>query len=190
VSDQGPLNHFGTSAALAPPAATGLVSPGPAVLLAAGVVAAGPVEKGFDMRDGLVLLNPDNAIAAPAPVSVGSVDTYALIANTHFPRCARSVVLGFAATFAGTPGAPDQLHQTVTVRPSATPDRIARAHDGNYPITYGAAGSASMAFQCEIPVIAFATLSGEPDDGLTVAVNWGTTNVRTGQGASVVGWRL
>jgi hypothetical protein len=191
ISDLGPTNQFGGAPTLTPPAASGLAVTGPAIMLAAGVVSAGPAERGFNQQNGLVLVNPDAPISGPAVTAAASTDTYALVANTHFPRTARSVIVKVSATFSGAgAGAFDQIHTTITLRPSATSDRVANAWDANLPVVYSGGGGGSVAFRFELPVIAFATLNGEPDDGVTFIVEWSTVTTRSLQGASILGWRL
>jgi hypothetical protein len=189
VSDVGPVTGDGFGPTLAPPTATGLGSIGPTALITAGPIGAGPVEKGMTMQACLVLINPDAALAGPAPVVAASTDKYTLVANTHFPKGAKSVVVKVSATFTGTPAALDQVHVTANVVDS-TGNRVAKAIDWNLPIIYGAGGSDNVAFQAEVPLIAFGTENSEPDDNLIFVVEWSTIATRTLQGMSIIGWRL
>lgn len=189
VSHIGPSGYLGTGDTQNPPAATGLGTAGPCALLAAGVVSGGPVENGFVMSEGRLLVNPNATISGPAAVAAATTDTYTLIANTHFPETARSVIVRVGATFAGTPGNADQIHLSVYLMANDG-SRLALALDGNLPIIYGPGGTDSVQVQAEVPRAALAAINGEPDGGCIVQVLWSTVATRTLPGLVVQGWRL
>lgn len=190
VSDIGPGSYLGTGDTMNPPAATGLITAGPCALLAAGVISAGPVELGFVMTEGKILVNPNLPIAGPAPVTATSSDTYTLVANTHFPETARSVIVRIGTSFSGAGASSfDQIHLTTYVMANDG-TRLALPLDANVPIVYSGSGSANYSFTVEVPRAWLAAINGEPDSRLIVQVFWSTTTTRTLQAISILGWRL
>lgn len=191
VSSNGPGSQFGNVDTCNPPPATGLVTSGPAVLIAAGITGAGPVERGFTATEGLTLCNPNTGIAGPAVVPASTTDSYTLLPNVHFPASARSVVVNIQTGFTGAGASSfDQIHTTVNVYDSTGATRVANAWNANLPVVYSGSGTASLLFRCEIPIIPFGSSNGEIDDRLVFLIEWSTTTARTGQAVTVIGWRL
>lgn len=191
VNSAGPASQFANVDTCNPPPATGLITVGPAVLLAAGVVGAGPIERGFVSTNGLTLCNPNVSIAGPAVVAASTTDTYTLLPGVHFPANARSVVVSISSGFTGAGASSfDQLHTNVNVYDSTGAARVANAWNANLPVVYSGSGTANVGFRCEIPIIPFGSLNAEIDDRLVFVVEWSSVTARTGQSVTVVGWRL
>jgi hypothetical protein len=190
VSEAGPAFDFGISDTCNPPTATGLVTPGPCALLAAGVVGTGPAEKGFIMQAGELLLDPVTPISAPSPVVASGIDKYTLSPNAHFPVTASAVLVRVEAAFTGgTSGTQESFaYSLVVFANDGTP--LGTPRSDRLTVTYDVTGGADLAFTCWVPRAAFGSSNGEPDDSLRFQIQWANTRTRSSQTCVVLGWKL
>lgn len=195
----GPASYAGTPTAtsIAPPLSTGISGGHPAVHIASGIIGSGPAERGI-IADGRVHRFTGTAVgAAPAVLPAASTDTtdrYELVANTHYPKTARSVIVRVATTFNGDAAAIAKWFRWLAVHPAGSPsEQLASIVLGGQHWTFPTPTvSFTDFFDVEVPVPPFQSGAGFASDNLQFTMLWSNTGTtsRSGSSLQVIGWRL
>lgn len=190
VSEQGPSGDFNDPFAtlINPPTASGLGTNGPAALLAAGAYST--QENGFILQDGLITHKTGSAFTLSPSATTATTDSYNLPANLKFPRCAKSVLIEFNTTFAGSLGDVIGIGTTCFVVYNGVTTRYVEVGQGRGTQVVPAGGSLLVIVIIEVPVIPFAAAVGLPTGDLNVEIQWITSVSRGSSAARVYGWRF
>lgn len=176
-----------------PPPSTGIVTSGPAALLAASSYITG-VERGFvTAAGGMTYLGAGNVIAfTPASVS-GSSDFYDIVSNTKFPRGAKSLLLEVNTTIHnGGGGAGDSIIASLTIALLRTSAGVRIINLVPFGATFSSPTllDTFVTFTIEVPLIPYPLEAGFNGDA-HLMVDWNTTTgTRGSSNARIYGWRL
>lgn len=193
VSEQGPVSgadHITPS--VNPPVATGLVTAGPAALLAAGSFIT-PSERGFIVASGGMTYLGAGQVIAFTPSSVMTSSDFYDIPATKFPRGAKSLLLEVNTTYHdGGGGAGDAAGIVVTIA-------LLRTSAGTRIINmvpFGATFSVPnpldvvVTVTVEVPIVPYAPENAYDGD-CHIFADWSiTSGSRGSSNCRIYGWRI
>jgi hypothetical protein len=186
-------DDFGSYGSVTPAAATGLPA-ARAVHLVAGYCFGGTKPGGIIFEDGLVINDPNNALAlAPASASL-SLDRFDIIQNDNVPGNAKSLLVYFLTTLSGTNDARYTLgNKSVSLFTQGGAVAWEFLQLGSEVGTLSGAGTAIISTPTmEIPLTFLGTLAGVANNNYAIVISYSGSGIvsRSSSFMVIVGWRL
>jgi hypothetical protein len=199
ISDSVPgLTGINILNTISPPAATGLVTAGPAAPLLAGWCqfdGAATVAFGTTMVAGACYSYAGRVVSSSTTL-FSNVNLWSLTPGTHFPRGAKSIICRISAVATGgTPNATINYHDlTYVLKPGGTYPtdlQFNSVSDGYHALLLDGSGNGTMKFNVEIPIPRNQQAVGLASNNLDFAVAWAQSVGVGGVGTcQITGFRL